>query len=172
MGLDQYLYRTINPDLPVDDSEDAYNLASVSFGEITWGEGEDHPQSYANFKRHLATFTNIEQVAQWRKFNALHLWMERNCFGGEESNCDRIPVNLEQLAGLQVTCERVAADPSLGEDNLPTGGRFFFGSTDYDEWYVKDCEETAELLKNLIAEEATFAKDKGCTRQFFYSSSW
>lgn len=180
MGLDQYLYRVVDPTKPVtnDVSEDVeweetlYHKASKSFGPIDHSQDDEGPKSYASFKRHLSTFTNLAEVAYWRKFNALHLWMERNCFGGQESNGDSIPVSLEQLAGLQMTCERVAADPSLGPDMLPTGGRFFFGSEEYDEWYVQDCKQTAELLSRLIQEEATFSLEHRAVRPFFYDSSW
>lgn len=179
MGLDQYLYRVVDPGKPIPsdrevwaDENGLYDQASQTFGPVNHKQDDHEPQSYAAFKRHLETFTNISEVAYWRKFNALHLWIERNCFDGQESNGDRIPVSLEQLAGLQVTCERVAADPSLGPDQLPTGSRFFFGSEEYDEWYVQDCAQTAVTLRKLIDEEVTFCMENRTSRPFFYNSSW
>lgn len=35
---------------------------------------------------------------------------------------------------------------------LPTQGGFFFGSTDYDEWYLDDIDNTIEQLENIIAD--------------------
>jgi hypothetical protein len=51
-------------------------------------------------------------------------------------------------------------------DVLPTTSGFFFGSTDYDQWYVQDIDNTIEQL------EAVFANplfDECC---FYYHSSW
>lgn len=49
---------------------------------------------------------------------------------------------------------------------LPTSEGFFFGSTEYDEWYVEDIKDTAEQL-NHILEETDFK-----TEELFYNSSW
>lgn len=49
---------------------------------------------------------------------------------------------------------------------LPTAEGFFFGSTDYDEWYVEDIKSTAEQL-NHVLEETDFK-----TEELFYNSSW
>src|SRR3954454_9104166 len=37
---------------------------------------------------------------------------------------------------------RVIADPSVAKELLPTQDGFFFGSTDYDQWYMDDIHET------------------------------
>lgn len=111
-------------------------------------------------------------MAYWRKFNALHLWMERALNNDEQTNGEMLPISLEQLAGLKVTCERVAADPTLGPTLLPTGGRFFFGSTDYDEWYVGDCIETANELDRILREEEAWCRAGNRPHVFHYCSSW
>ena len=49
---------------------------------------------------------------------------------------------------------------------LPTAGGFFFGSTDYDEWYVEDIKDTVEQL-NHVLKETDFR-----TEELFYNSSW
>ena len=51
-------------------------------------------------------------------------------------------------------------------DLLPTSDGFFFGSTDYDEWYVEDIKDTVEQL-NHILKETDFK-----TEELFYNSSW
>lgn len=48
---------------------------------------------------------------------------------------------------------------------LPTQGGFFFGSTDYDEWYIRDVESTVEQIRTILA-------DPECPIGFEYSSSW
>lgn len=49
---------------------------------------------------------------------------------------------------------------------LPTSEGFFFGSTDYDEWYVEDIKNTVEQL-NQVLKETDFK-----TERLFYNSSW
>lgn len=56
------------------------------------------------------------------------------------------------------------ADPTLAKELLPTQEGFFFGSTDYDQWYVEDLE-----LTKSIVEQALAAPDN---LQFHYESSW
>ena len=54
-------------------------------------------------------------------------------------------------------------DPSLAKELLPTGEGFFFGSNDYDEYYLQDLIDTKEIL-----EKALKHKDG----EFYYDSSW
>ncbi len=37
---------------------------------------------------------------------------------------------------LLEVCKQVAADPSKAEELLPTQSGFFFGGTEYDEYYM------------------------------------
>jgi hypothetical protein len=48
---------------------------------------------------------------------------------------------------------------------LPTASGFFFGSTEYDEWYWSDLEYTAKELDRVLAN----AKESD---DFFYQASW
>jgi hypothetical protein len=78
------------------------------------------------------------EVAYFRKVNFLHKWVEDHLNEGRETNCEYIPFHLEAMAGLAQTCRRVLDNPELGPELLPTMGRFFFGNTDYDEYYFGD----------------------------------
>ena len=57
-------------------------------------------------------------------------------------------------------------DSSIAESLLPSRSGFFFGGTDYDEWYIRDLEHTIEICKNAI--ETTDFKDE----VIYYISSW
>jgi len=46
---------------------------------------------------------------------------------------------------------------------LPNQSGFFFGSTDYDEWYLRDIEATIEGLEIAL---------KDNDGDFYYSASW
>lgn len=45
---------------------------------------------------------------------------------------------------------QVIVNPELAAELLPTGAGFFFGSTDYDQWYLQDLEHTRDLLSEVI----------------------
>lgn len=55
------------------------------------------------------------------------------------------------LKDLKDRCERVLSDHSLAEDILPTEPGFFFGSTDYDEWYYRDVEQVLEWCNKTLS---------------------
>ena len=57
-------------------------------------------------------------------------------------------------------------NPEVCEQLLPTQGGFFFGGTDYDEYYMADIEETFDQCTKLL-EETDFENEI-----LFYVSSW
>lgn len=64
-------------------------------------------------------------------------------------------------------------DPIPASELLPTASGFFFGGTEYDEWYYKDVEYTEKKLTELIAWEASTRNERGFSEWGFeYRSSW
>lgn len=63
-------------------------------------------------------------------------------------------------------CREVLADHSKAGEFLPSQSGFFFGSQQYDEWYFKDIEYTADLCSRLINEFDFENYD------LYYCSSW
>lgn len=57
-------------------------------------------------------------------------------------------------------------DPSVAKELLPSTDGFFFGGTDYDEYYVADIKKTIEIVKKVL-EETDFD-----TQMIYYISSW
>lgn len=113
------------------------------------------------------------EVAYWRKFNALHAWMERNLNGGLPTNCDHLTIDGEQMAGLMVTCREIVADPSKALELLPPEEGFFFGGTEVDEWYLKKCQETADTLQAILDAEVLWCREHpGQHRTYTYWSWW
>lgn len=79
------------------------------------------------------------------------------------------------IMGRRVTkngCEDIPEDkmtvlnPEVCEELLPTQCGFFFGSTNYDEFYIDDIKETVSILTKVL-EETNFDEYK-----IYYSSSW
>jgi len=160
MGLDMYLraseyvsrkdYKTIDGQMvaeinPIFDeivkqfnAEDA--IDKDSFGGIT----VDLPMGY------------------WRKANQIHNWFVENVQDGED-DCNKYYVTREQLEQLRSTCLEVIVDIDKAEDLLPTGAGFFFGSTNYDQYYVQDLVDTVDIINRCLSTKFD---------SFEYQSSW
>lgn len=111
-----------------------------------------------------------ESVAYWRKANQIHNWFVKNVQKGVD-DCNAYFVSLEQLKELMNTCKTVLKDKSKASDLLPSQGGFFFGSTEYDEYYFSDLKDTVKMLNTLIRE---LEREKA-NEQFsyiYYRSSW
>lgn len=115
----------------------------------------------------------VEEVAYWRKANHIHKWFVEQTAGGVDE-CQPSHVSMEQLVELKELCEAVLdrkGDDDFISENLPTGSGFFFGGTDYDEYYYNDCQETVDIIKGLIKEAEK--KPEGCyDAEFEYRASW
>lgn len=61
---------------------------------------------------------------------------------------------------------KVIKDPSKIEELLPTIDGFFFGDTDYDEYYLEDIEDTKEILEKIL-KETNFEKE-----ELYYYAWW
>ena len=100
----------------------------------------------------------------WRKANAIHNWFVENVQEGED-DCRCYELEKEQLIELRNTCKKVLKNDSLKEELLPTQGGFFFGGTDYDEYYYNDLKETIKEIDRLLSMNNEYD-------WFEYSSSW
>lgn len=57
-------------------------------------------------------------------------------------------------------------DSSVAEELLPSTSGFFFGGTDYDEYYVRDIKNTIDIITKVL-ETTDFE-----TQMIYYISSW
>lgn len=109
----------------------------------------------------------VFEVAYWRKANHIHKWFVDNVQEGVD-NCGVYYVSSDTLEELVVTCEDVLKDHSKAEELLPTESGFFFGSTEYDEYYYEDIQNTIKMIKPLIDPD----NKKMEKLSFYYHSSW
>lgn len=135
-----------------------------------------------------------EQVGYWRKANAIHKWFVDNCQDGVDDcrNAYVSTEQLEELLDLVTKVldslklapgkvsngytydkdgrhdiledGQVVVNHEIAAKHLPTASGFFFGGTDYDEYYIQDLEHTKEILTKVLEEP-----NKG---EFYYHSSW
>jgi hypothetical protein len=106
----------------------------------------------------------MEEVAYWRKANAIHKWFVDNVQKGID-NCGSYLVSLEDMVKLYKEVKEVINDPQSAEQFLPTSSGFFFGNYEYDEWYFNDLKITKEQVAHIIAgwDESS---------EYYYQSSW
>jgi hypothetical protein len=104
----------------------------------------------------------IEEAGYWRKSNQIHQWFVENVQDGVD-NCGEYYVSAEKLRELLALCKAVQNQPEVAEEVLPTASGFFFGGTEYDEWYYKDIENTIQILNEALADT---------NGEYYYSSSW
>ena len=105
-----------------------------------------------------------KEVAYWRKSNQIHNWFVENIQNGND-DCGTYPVTIEQLKELKELCERVINNHDLATELLPTVNGFFFGGTNYDEYYFDDVEHSLSKLDKVIN---NYTSDDLLT----YTSSW
>ena len=138
----------------------------------------------------------IEMVGYWRKANHIHNWFVENIQGGNDDCgkyevtkeqleellkvCKTVLNSSTLVGGKIVNGQRMVngereniyedgeyvADHSVAEELLPTTSGFFFGSTEYDQWYMADVKHTIEIIENVL-ETTNFEHEI-----VMYCSSW
>ena len=107
-----------------------------------------------------------EQVAYWRKANAIHKYFVDKFMSGVDESCEvSKPIKVSDLRELRDLCHDVYMGVYEPHEKLPTKGGFFYGSTAYDEWYFDDLRTTFAQLDNILskADEA---------QEFSYLAWW
>lgn len=107
-------------------------------------------------------------VAYWRKANSIHEWFVKNVQDGED-DCKTYYVSREKLMELEELCRRVSqsGEPEVAAELLPTASGFFFGGTEYDEYYFENIDWTAKRLAQILQ-----LPDGMNGFEFYYNSSW
>jgi hypothetical protein len=103
------------------------------------------------------------KAGYWRKANQIHKWFVENVQSGTD-DCGYYDVSRQDLIDLKEICSTVIANKELASTTLPTESGFFFGATEYDDWYYNDLSETVEMLDKAL--------NLGKEWDFEYHSSW
>lgn len=111
-----------------------------------------------------------EHAAYWRKANQIHNWFVENIQDGND-DCGTYTVGVDSLKELLNLCEQIERNPELAEELLPTHEGFFFGSTEYGEYYMEDIKYTIETLREILEEHERLS-NAGVWVDYEYSSSW
>jgi len=155
MGLDMYLYAKL------------------------WASKYSQPENNKKLWE-LAPFKPIENfnyaelklgIGYWRKANHIHKWFVDNVQDGED-DCGNYYVSRNKLKELLEICEKIEKLVKLKEGNvvigrrftersiekikaiakelLPTREGFFFGETEYNEYYLNDIQDTIKIIKRCL----------------------
>ena len=104
------------------------------------------------------------KVCSWRKANAIHGWFVSNVQDGED-DCREYLVERTQLVQLRDLCKKVLDNRDMADELLPSTSGFFFGSTEYDDYYFGDLMTTIDLLDKALVRVPN-------AWDFYYQSSW
>ena len=134
-----------------------------------------------------------EEIGYWRKANAIHNWFVKNLDDDADNckDCYVEVEHLEKLLetvnkvlevsklvngkiqngsifkdGKEIPIMvdgKCIEDPTVAKKLLPTTEGCFFGSIDYNEYYIQQLEETKKILEESLEE------DNG---DFYYRASW
>jgi hypothetical protein len=187
MGLDMNLYRESYVKNWEHNGPDRQHTFDIKLGGVTRKDIKPERISYI-----------VEEVAYWRKFNALHSWFVNECGNGED-NCQKIYLGTEKLeellkllkevkllldsseliikksteswSGKEIEIAEYACSDEVME-LFPTQPGFFFGGTDINEIYKSDVEKTIGIIDTLLKEEE---KNDGLGfygGEFYYQASW
>lgn len=135
------------------------------------------------------------QAGYWRKANQIHKWFVDNVQKGTDDcgdyyvSIEQLTKLLDLCRKVKATSKLVdgavtngktllngvwmpiveegmeIVNPEVAEQLLPTGSGFFFGSTDYDQYYMDDINSTIKIIEAIISENDTNA-------DYYYHSSW
>ena len=156
MGLDMYLYAET-----YSANNDYYKKNPEVFDEIL----ETLELTPDQLDPEMLSMTISIPVIYWRKQNGIHNWFVKNVQGGED-NCQKYYVSREQLQELADTCLKVLENKTLAHELLPTTDGFFFGSTQYDDWYFDGLKKAQSRITNYLR------SPRFNDYEFNYRSSW
>lgn len=156
MGLDMYLYEEIYVGGKWGSNQDNLKF-TVKKGQIQNEKSFDIPINRISTIRLSAGY--------WRKANQIHNWIIQNCTVDKIDDCKDIYMSTDDLIKLKNTCQQVLDNHTLAQVLLPVQQGFFFGSTEYNEYYFQDLKDTIEIINKLDLSENNF-------NDFYYSASW
>lgn len=138
----------------------------------------------------------FQNLHSWRKANQIHNWFVQNVQDGVDDCglyivaeedlillneiCKRVLDSSQLVKGKIINGYIIEEngkvpiyengayikDPRIARELLPTTQGFFFGSYEYDEYYLRDVKNTYDITKKVL-EETDFSKEI-----ILYSSSW
>ena len=147
MGLDSYLYAKKYVS-KFDYSDTQNKIISQEYMDLL---PMDTPDITALGE--FAGITVTYPVGYWRKANAIHNYFVQKLGGGED-NCQEMWVSHVHLVDLRGRCVDVLkadnTEEMAKEVGLETVSGFFFGDTEYGDWYKDDLRLTIKICNKAL----------------------
>lgn len=107
------------------------------------------------------------EVAYWRKANQIRNWFINHIpYFSYEDNLGEYDISKELLIQLYCDVKTVLKNHKLADKLFPTSSGFFFGSTEYDEYYFKTLRYTKKILEEIF-NDINFDRE-----QIYYTEWW
>jgi hypothetical protein len=132
--------------------------------EVTLDWGLPNASDVYEGSKTITTMIDTE-CGYFRKFNALHVYLV-NHFGDDEDNCQPIYIAKSGVEQILANLKEIQEDHAKAQSIMPTQSGFFFGSTDYDEWYFAYIDEAITMFTDVLA---VLEDEDDC---LVYQASW
>lgn len=93
---------------------------------------------------------NEEEILYWRKANMIRSWFVNHTALLSDDDDVYIPICRETLELLRSDLIDTLDNHNLATVLFPTSSGFFFGSTEYDEYYWDKLKYTLERVNNIL----------------------
>ena len=176
MGLDMYVnirHKDTQSKL------DAYKAWENKYSYEEWQRlTEEQVEEYRNSEPEYDENMYGKELMYWRKANQIHNWFVQNCQNGVD-DCEYYAITVADLMKLKELCEKILTmtekrkamrytsysatekeevdvlyltpeGVEYATEHLPSRSGFFFGSTEYDDWYVLQLENTVEQINDTL----------------------
>ena len=137
MGLDTYFHKCKRAEY------NDFKEKEAQFNKLSREEQDKAVSPYDNF--------DPEEIGYFRKVNFLMSFFDYH------DNCEYQTIDIGDLYNLREICTTISKmNPKSVEDRircaelLPTQSGFFFGNTEYDEYYFNDVEIVLEWLNDVL----------------------
>lgn len=131
MGLDMYLHRDVF-------------IHTVDGDKVVVKGSDNKVKKKITIHRDLPGIHIREPLAYWRKANAIHKYL-LGCAGKDDDGSEAWLYG-HHLKQLKEICQEVLDNHDLAKEKLPTCDGFFFGSTDYDDYYFEQLRKTITMI--------------------------
>lgn len=91
-----------------------------------------------------------EEFGYFSKVNFLIPFFESRGYNIE--NCVPIRIDREDFEDLLERCNKVLSNHDLAKELLPTQDGFFFGNTEYNDWYFEDVKSVKDYVEDKLSE--------------------
>ncbi len=182
MGLDMYLVaKKYVGGWDHQEDRTAYTKLAELFG-VTPDEGSPHFNVEAcvgYWRKANAIHRWFVEMVQDGKDECQDSYVSREQLAELRAACVQVLSTVETVDGTLNTGEtwyadgriekhtkpgQVVAQPSVAASVLPTQGGFFFGNTEYNEYYLEDLRDTVAIIDRALAMDQSW--------DFEYQSSW